>query len=244
MLYDTTLCIGCHSCSNGCRAWNNTTPEPDSSGLYDAPDDLSADTWTIIKAYKGTEEYSFVKHQCMHCIDPACVNVCPVQALQKTDTGAVTYDASRCIGCRYCMMACPWHIPRTEWDETFPHIEKCTFCADRLVVGQGPNCAEVCPTGALIWGRRDEMLAEAEERLAKAPDRYVNHVYGKDEVGGTSVLYLSHVPFEKIGLPRVSAKPHAELSEEIANFGTPSALLAVAGVLAAVHWVSKRREQE
>jgi formate dehydrogenase iron-sulfur subunit len=244
MLYDATKCIGCNACSNGCRDWNKTTPEPDPSGLHDAPRDLSGDTWTIIQAYKGEGEYSFVKYQCMHCAEPACVSACPVQALQKTVTGAVTYDASRCIGCRYCMVACPFHVPRFQWNKTFPRIAKCTFCVDRLKVGDGPRCAEYCPTGALIWGLWDEMLAEAEKRLTDNPDRYVNHIYGKDEAGGTSVFYLSHVPFEKLGLPTLDSKPHAETSETVAVFGTPTALLAVAGVLTGVHWVAKRRAEE
>jgi formate dehydrogenase beta subunit len=241
MLYDATKCIGCNACSNGCRDWNRTTPEPDPSGLYDAPQDLSGDTWTIIKLYQGEGEYSFVKHQCMHCAEPACVSACPVQALQKTETGAVTYDPKRCIGCRYCMVACPFHVPRFEWDEVLPRIAKCTLCNDRLVDGKGPRCAEYCPTGALIWGQWDELLAEAEERLAANPDRYVNHIYGKDEAGGTSVFYLSQVPFEKLGLPKLDPEPHAELSEAVAIYGTPSALLGVAGLLTGVYWITKRR---
>jgi formate dehydrogenase iron-sulfur subunit len=164
MLYDATKCIGCNACSNGCREWNKTTPEPSPNGLYDAPQDLSGDTWTLIKAYQGEGEYSFVKQQCMHCVEPACVSACPVQALHKAETGAVVYSQERCIGCRYCMMACPFHIPRFEWDEILPRIVKCTLCNDRLEEGQGPRCAEVCPTGALIWGHWEELLAEAEER--------------------------------------------------------------------------------
>ena len=245
MLYDTTKCIGCNACSNACRDWNHTGPEPSPDGLYDAPQDLSGDTWTIIKVYQGEEgEYSFVKQQCMHCVDPACTSACPVQALEKNDNGAVVYDAARCIGCRYCMVACPFHIPQFEWGETFPRITKCTLCADRLAVGDGPRCAEYCPTGALIWGHWDEMLAEAERRLAEHPDRYVNHIYGKDDAGGTSVFYLSHVPFEKLGLPNLDPEPHPELSNNVATFGTPTALLAVAGFLTGVHWFAKRREEE
>lgn len=244
MLYDATKCIGCNACSNGCREWNKTAPEPDPSGLYDAPQDLSGDTWTLIKVYEGEGEYSFVKHQCMHCVEPACVSACPVQALHKTETGAVVYSQERCIGCRYCMMACPFHIPRFEWDEVLPRIVKCTLCNDRLEEGQGPRCAEVCPTGALIWGHWEELLAEAEERLAAHPDRYVNHIYGKDEVGGTSVFYLSHVPFEKLGLPDYGHEPAPELSNGVAVYGTPSALLGVAGLLTGVFWVTKRRADQ
>jgi formate dehydrogenase beta subunit len=244
MLYDTTKCIGCNACSNACRSWNQTTVEKDPSGLYDAPRELSGDTWTIIQLYQGEGEHAFVKHQCMHCIHPACASACPVQALHKTEKGPVIYDPSRCIGCRYCMVACPFNIPRFEWDEVLPRIVKCTFCNDRLEEGLGPNCAEACPTGALIWGRRDELLAEAEARLAANPDRYVNHIYGKDDAGGTSVLYLSHVPFEKLGFPEPDSESIPELSEKVAIYGTPSALLGVAGLLTGVYWITKRRAEQ
>jgi formate dehydrogenase iron-sulfur subunit len=243
MLYDSTKCIGCHACSNACRDWNKTTPELDASGLYDAPRDVSADTWTLIKLFQGEGEHAFVKRQCMHCVHPACVSACPVAALKKLDTGPVVYDAKRCIGCRYCMVACPFGIPCFEWDETVPFIAKCTFCHDRLVTGQGPNCAEWCPTGALIWGRRDELVAEAQSRLATSPNRYMNHIYGKDDVGGTSVLYLSSVPFEKLGLPDLGSEPMPELSDKVVAAATPIMLLVVAGLMSGVYWATKRRAE-
>lgn len=243
MLYDATKCIGCHACTNACRDWNETLVEKDPTGLYDAPLDLSGDTWTLIRLFQGEGEYSFVKRQCMHCVHPACVSACPVQALKKLNTGPVVYDSERCIGCRYCMFACPFGVPCFEWDETSPVISKCTFCNDRLADDLGPNCAEWCPTGALIWGRRDQLLAEAEERLAANSDRYVNHIYGKDDVGGTSVLYLSSVPFENIGLPDLGTEPMPELSDQVVAVVTPVALLAVAGLMSGVYWASKRRAE-
>ena len=206
ILYDPTKCVGCRACQNACKGWNGNPAEPDPTGLYDAPMELSADTWTLIQLYEGNGERSFVKLQCMHCLEPACVSACPVHALEKADEGPVTYNPTRCIGCRYCMVACPFGVPRFEWDEVIPAVAKCTFCNDRLAVGDGPACAEVCPTGALIWGKRGELLTEAKGRIADSPGKYENRVYGEDDVGGTSVLYLSHVSFENQGFPELGSE--------------------------------------
>jgi formate dehydrogenase iron-sulfur subunit len=243
MLYDTTLCIGCRACQNACREWNKTDVEQDASGLYDAPLELSADTWTLIQLYEQGGEHSFVKHQCMHCLHPACVSACPVQALQKTAEGPVTYDLNRCVGCRYCMTACPFSVPRFEWDEAIPVIAKCTFCVDRLAAGDGPNCAEKCPTGALIWGRRGDLLAEAEGRLANSSGKYVNQIYGKDDGGGTSVLYLSHVSFDKLGFPELGTRPIPELNDRLSPIILPSLFVGVPLVLAGVRYMATRRQK-
>jgi formate dehydrogenase beta subunit len=242
MLYDATICVGCNACTNACRQWNNTTPEPDEREVYDAPKELSADTWTMIQLYQGENEYSFVKRQCMHCVDPACVSGCPVQALQKTAEGPVTYDKDRCIGCRYCMYACPFHVPRFEWDTAqSPVIAKCTLCADRIKDGiGGPACAERCPTGALIWGKRGDLIAEAEKRISEEPARYVDHVYGKDDAGGTSVMYLSGVSFEKLGLEDLGTSPIPEISEGTANIVLPGILVGGPLLLGMIRMTAKR----
>ncbi len=244
MLYDTTLCIGCRACQTACREWNQTTVETDLTGLYDAPQELSGDTWTLIQIYEGESERSFVKHQCMHCLHPACVSACPARALEKAENGPVVYDAKRCIGCRYCMVACPFRVPRYEWDEVLPKIVKCTFCSDRLAVGDGPNCAEWCPVGALIWGTRDELITEAERRLAAEPDRYVNHIYGLHDAGGTSVLYLSHVPFEKIGLPELGDEPMPGLSERMGSVVLPGLIVGVPILLAGIRYLKRKEATE
>jgi formate dehydrogenase beta subunit len=240
MLYDTTLCVGCNACTNACRQWNHTASERDASGLYDAPQELTADTWTLIQLYQGEGEASFVKRQCMHCVYPGCVSGCPVHALQKTAEGPVTYDPDRCIGCRYCMYACPFHVPRFEWNKVIPEIKKCTLCDDRILSGLGPACAEICPTGALIWGKRNDLLAEAHARLDAEPKRYINHVYGEDDAGGTSVLYLSHVPFDKLGLPIVSTEPVPHVSEEMSEFVLPAVIIGGTITLAAIRLISRR----
>jgi formate dehydrogenase beta subunit len=244
MLYDTTKCIGCRACQNACRDWNRTTVEPDPTGLHDAPMELSGDTWTLIQLYDGGSERSFVKHQCMHCLHPACVSACPVGALQKTAEGPVTYDPKRCIGCRYCMVACPFGVPRFEWDEVLPKVAKCTFCNDRLAVGDGPNCAEACPTGALIWGRRGELLAEAKHRLADKPDKYLDHIYGEHDGGGTSVLYLSHVPFGKLGFPELGPEAVPALNDWLAPIILPSIFIGGTAILAGAYYLAGRKAKE
>lgn len=134
----------------------------------------------------------------MHCDEPACASVCPVGSLHKEANGAVVYDADKCIGCRYCMMACPWSVPSYQWDSPVPFVRKCTMCNDRQQLGKAPACVSGCPTGALQFGRREDLLNEARTRIAKNPDRYVDHIYGEKEAGGTGVMYLSAIPFAEL----------------------------------------------
>jgi Fe-S-cluster-containing dehydrogenase component len=204
LLYDTTLCIGCKACVVACADANERVRDTAwSEGKWMAPVDLNGNTKNIIKLYDdGAGERSFVKQQCMHCIDPACANACMLGALKKREFGIVSYDPSLCVGCRYCQMACPFNIPKFEWADAYsPQIVKCELCRHRLADGKEPACTEVCPREAVIFGKRADLLNEAHRRLAAYPDRYVPKVYGETEAGGTQVLYLSHVPFEKIGLP-------------------------------------------
>lgn len=211
MLYDSVKCVGCRACQTACKHRSNLPPETDPQGTYEMPRDLSANTWTLIQLYQGENEASFVKHQCMHCIDPACVSVCPVGALQKLESGPVIYHGERCIGCRYCMAACPFGIPKSQWDKALPLIQKCDFCADRQANGEAPACGEVCPTGALIYGTRQQMLETAYARLEK-DSRYYPHVYGETEAGGTSMVYISDVIPDKIGFPKLSDQDLPALS--------------------------------
>ena len=179
----------------------------------------------------------------MHCVDPACVSGCPVQALQKTSAGPVIYDQDRCIGCRYCMYACPFHVPRFDWETArFPVIAKCHFCYEsRIQTGKGgPACADRCPTGALVWGKRSDLLAEAQRRMDAEPHRYVNKIYGQDDVGGTSVIYLSHVPFDKLGLEDLGTDPVPMISEQTSNIVLPTIFVGGPLILAAIRYVQKR----
>jgi formate dehydrogenase beta subunit len=247
MLYDTTLCIGCKACMVACREANDLEPDTGwSGGLYQAPADLNASTKNIIKLYQDGTDRSFMKAQCMHCIDPACVAACMVGALKKREHGIVSWDGTRCVGCRYCQIACPFNIPKFEWRSANPRIVKCELCRHRLAKGQEPACTEVCPKHAVIYGTRAALLAEAKKRLAENPGKYVNKVYGEHDGGGTQVLYLSHIAFEKLGLPTLTDRPVPELVRHVQDtiykgFAAP---LVLFGVLGAIVMRNRKAEQD
>ncbi len=246
MLVDLTRCVGCGWCQKACRE-SNDLPEK-SGSLEGVSSELTADTWTAAQYHQfevdGRPYRVFVKRQCMHCLHPACVSACPVNALQKTESGPVVYDASRCIGCRYCMVACPFGIPKFQWEDALPTICKCTFCADRQEAGLAPACSSACPTGALTFGDRQDLIAVAEARIAADPDNYVAHIYGQEEVGGTSWLYLSPVPFDELGFPVVEPEAVTALSEAVATFGTAGMATGVTALLAGVYYWFGRRSDE
>jgi len=246
LLYDTTLCIGCKACVVACADANGLARDTAwSDGKWQAPLDLNASTKNIIKLYHDGAERSFVKQQCMHCIDPACANACMLGALKKGAMGIVSYDPTLCVGCRYCQMACPFNIPKFEWANAFtPQIVKCELCRHRLAQGQEPACTEVCPRQAVIFGRRADLLAEAHKRLADHPQRYVPRVYGETEAGGTQVLYLSHVPFDKLGLPDYGpgSIPDTQRTIQHGIYQGFVAPLALYGVLAGVLMRNRRGE--
>jgi formate dehydrogenase iron-sulfur subunit len=213
------------------------------------PQDLRFDQWTVVNPVTGCnadgiEVTRNVKTQCMQCLEPTCVSVCPVGAMTKSELGPILYSADRCIGCRYCIMACPFDIPKFEWDGgMFAVIGKCQFCAQtRLAEGKLPACAESCPTGALKFGRRDTLLFEARARIKTQPEKYVNHIYGENEAGGTAWLYLSDVPFENIGFKsNVETAPMPPLTWEVLS-KIPIMAGAMAGLFGTVAWSLNRRE--
>jgi formate dehydrogenase iron-sulfur subunit len=246
VLYDATKCIGCRGCQTACKQWNQMPATATTNyGTYENPPQLSATNFTKIR-FTETEDngkfhFVFTKLQCMHCEEPACATACPVSALQKRPEGAVTYDDKRCFGCRYCMTACPFGIPTFQWDTPTPWIRKCTFCFDRQSGGLKPACVTTCPTGALKYGERDELLVEAHQRIQDAPDKYVDHIYGEHEVGGTSWLYLSPIPFEKLGFKKLQDEAVIVNAERAMSFVLP-VLGSMAVLMTGIYWVAKRRE--
>ncbi|QIM69428.1 hydrogenase 2 operon protein HybA [Basfia succiniciproducens] len=238
MLYDSTLCVGCQACVAECQKINGTPVNPKGEQTWSNNDKLSPFTRNVIQVWsegEGTNKdqpqngYAYIKKQCMHCVDPNCVSVCPVQALTKNPkTGIVGYDPDICTGCRYCMVACPFDVPKYDYDNPLGQISKCELCnqkgVERIDQGKLPGCCHVCPTGAIIFGSREELMAEAKRRLSMTqgtdyefPRQHVNskdkyqakipayeqHIYGEIEGGGTQVLVLSGVPFENLGLPQL-----------------------------------------
>ena len=251
MLVDTTLCVGCRACVVACKQWNHNPVSPlddvNKNNTIDTSPLLKADTFTNIRATEikeGTDsKWIYTKLQCMHCEYPACAVACIVGALVKTPNGPVTYDETKCIGCRYCMTACPFGIPNFEWEKTIPWIRKCTFCASRQEQGLQPACSGTCPTGALKFGLREDLIAEAKRRIAADPDNYENYVYGENEVGGTSWIYLSSVPFEKLGLNKHIEEP-VTVNVQRAMGIIPFVLGGVAVLMSGIYWIAKRRAKQ
>jgi formate dehydrogenase iron-sulfur subunit len=236
ILTDTTKCIGCHQCVEACKKVNHLAN--DVPRRWDADDGLSARNWTSIL---GEADNKYVRKQCRHCLEPACASACPVGALHKTDIGAVIYDNSKCLGCRYCMMACPFGIPRYDWNQIVPYVRKCILCYDRIKAGGQPGCTEVCPTKATIFGDRDELLAEARRRISGNPGKYLNRVWGESEVGGTSVLYISDIDLSFLTHgEHFGAKP-LPATTRVAMEAVPYTFLGVSATMTGLCWIIGRR---
>ncbi len=235
LLFDVTKCVGCGSCMTACRE-KNGLPETETPDLTDKQ-------FTVVKKAAGKGEEIYYRRLCMHCQDPTCASVCPVGAVKKTAAGPVVYNADICLGCRYCVQACPFDVPRYEWSSLTPRLRKCTFCADRVAAGKPNACAEACPTGATIAGERGALLQEARARIAAEPDKYVPKIYGEHEAGGTSVLFLSPVPFSKLGLPEnLPAEPLPLLTFRVLSKIPP--FVGAGGVLlAGLWWITQRRNE-
>ena len=235
LLYDATLCIGCKQCEKAC-AEQNKLPYDDAI----AAEETQSDHKFTVVLTKGDK---FMRRLCMNCADPACASVCPVAALRKTPAGPVIYEESRCMGCRYCMVACPFGVPKYEWSKLFPRVQKCTMCPDRVSQGNPTACAEICPTGATKFGEREELLEEAQKRLRDNPSAYVNHIYGVNEVGGTSVLLLSSVGFEQFGYPTDKTGDPLPMFTYRVLSRIPDFVPLGGIALGGVWWITHRREE-
>ena len=246
VLVDTTRCVGCRACEAACSEANHLAePEkPGDAAVFASRRRTGPTSFTVVnkstaKSPNGEDRYA--KTQCMHCVSPACASGCVVGALEKTPAGPVVYHADQCIGCRYCMIACPFSVPKYEYAKAVPLVKKCTFCAERQGQGLPPACTEACPSGALMFGKRADLLEEARTRIYQNPTRYTHEIYGENEAGGTSWLYLSDVPFTSLALPgEIEKRSYPEFAE-----GALSAVPLVATLwpplLMGLYTFSKRR---
>ncbi|MFW5739673.1 MAG: 4Fe-4S dicluster domain-containing protein, partial [Myxococcota bacterium] len=250
LLHDTTLCVGCRSCEAACKEVNGHPPleKPiDDKTVFQEHRRVTPTQFTVVNRHKeanGREQPVYRKHQCMHCNEPCCASVCLVHAFEKTPEGPVLYDPDVCLGCRYCVMACPYNALSYEYDSAFdPKVMRCTMCYPRIKEGKDPGCAEACPTGAIIYGEREELLKVAKERIGKNPERYVDHVFGEHEFGGTSWLTLAGVPFGDLKLHEGATH------ESLPAIGTsylsvvPLVVTIYPGLLMAFYAFSRRKDR-
>ena len=237
ILYDATQCVGCLECEAACAKQNGLPYDDEIAKVKKTYD--SKFTYVATKEADGEKYMRFL---CMHCEDPTCASVCPVKALVKTADGPVVYDASKCMGCRYCMMACPFEVPKYEWSKAIPTVRKCIMCSERVAAGGTTACTEACPTGATMFGDRDLMIAEARKRIAENPLQYVAHIYGEKEAGGTDVMMLSSVPFDEFGLPaNLGTESLPSITEGVLSH-VPDVVTVGSAVLGGIYWITHRRE--
>jgi Fe-S-cluster-containing dehydrogenase component len=286
MLYDSTLCVGCKACVAACKEVNGmpATFEGDKKA-HDWARDLSPDTYNVIKVYRDGDAavkdrqkngFAFEKRSCMHCVDPGCVSVCPVTAMQRDPvTGIVTHHPDVCIGCRNCMVGCPYNVPQYDYNNPFGEINKCQMCnqkgVERIDKGYSTACAQVCPTGATLFGTRESLLKEAKKRMQlkageiynyprdnidkdtsyheKVVPKYKKHIWGEKEAGGTNVLHISTIDFDKLGMPPLKERSSASVAETVQHtlyqyMAAPAVLLAGLAYAAAKNSKSDKNDKE
>ncbi len=271
ILYDSTICIGCQACMSACKKANDMPPDPVvENSPWDNPRDLSSKTLTVIQRHYDPEipkgGSAFIKKQCMHCVDPGCVSACPVSAMTKDPkTGVVTYNKDACIGCRYCQIACPYNVPKFEWDKPLPQIIKCQLCSHLIEKGGISACCSGCPTGASLFGPVELLKKEAQRRLQYNPGeiyefpledirsgrtvphtaaKYTPHVFGETELGGSQVMYLSAVDFDKFGLPDLPDESYASMTESIQHTLYKGMFLPIVLLVGLVYSVKRNTEDD
>jgi formate dehydrogenase iron-sulfur subunit len=242
VLVDTTRCIGCRKCEQACAATNgNPVPDIDDKSVFKSPRSTSTKAWTVVNRYNTEKGVVFVKRQCMHCNQPACASACLVKAMLKQENGPIIWRESKCMGCRYCMISCPFDIPKFEYESPVPKIQKCNFCYTRLSDGKKPACVEACPMEALSFGTRRSLIKSAETRINSNPDRYHDHIYGEMEAGGTGWIYLSSVSFDQIGFKTDIAQiPYPEYTKGFL-YSVPFIFVLLPTFLLGISHLTKRK---
>jgi Fe-S-cluster-containing dehydrogenase component len=246
VLYDSTRCVGCQTCEFACAAANNL-PEPDPED-YPMPGTIrktNEHRRTVINAFEHEELGEiYVKNQCMHCSQPACASACLTKAMYKTEVGPVIWRDEKCMGCRYCMVSCPFDVPRFEYHSSNPDIVKCNMCIDRLKEGEKPACVTECPAEALTFGPRRELIKEARRRIQENPGVYYDGIYGEHEAGGTGFLYISPVPFEELGFnTKIQKKSYPELTKGFL-YSVPSIFILWPAMLLGIHNATKNNPEK
>jgi Fe-S-cluster-containing dehydrogenase component len=243
ILIDTTRCAGCRSCEFAC-AEANGLPEPDlDEAVLDAERRTSVTQWNVVNRFQTDAGEIYAKRQCMHCVQPACASACLTKAMLKTREGPVVWRGEKCMGCRFCMISCPFDVPKFEYDSANPRIQKCRLCWSRVSQGELPACVENCPAEALMFDRRAKLLEEARRRIYENPDQYFHGIYGEHEAGGTSALYLSSVPFDQIGFRTDLAKESYPGLTEDFLYGVPVVLTVLPAFLLALSQATKREPE-
>lgn len=253
VLVDTTVCIGCRKCEWACKTAHELNTQSiesyDDRTVFNLRRRPDSKALTVVNEYHNVNSDELpidVKVQCMHCDHPACVSACIVGAFSKEENGSVIWDGGKCIGCRYCMIACPFQIPAFEYEEVLkPDIKKCDFCFERTAAGKLPACIEICPVEAVTYGRREDLVKAAHQRIKNYPNRYINRVFGEYEVGGTAWIYLANKEFEQLEFPKLGKDAAPGVSEAIqhgifAYFVPPVALYALLG---GVMWINKNKKK-
>jgi Fe-S-cluster-containing dehydrogenase component len=249
LLHDTTLCVGCRSCEAACKEVNGLPPAEAPIGdtrIFDTVRRTTETSLTVVNRYletDGDRPAVYRKLQCMHCNEPCCATVCPVHAFEKTPEGPVLYHPELCMGCRYCVMACPYYALAYEYDNPLtPRVMRCTMCYDRIKEGRLPGCAEACPMGAITFGERDELIEVARERIRKFPDRYINHIFGEHEFGGTSWMILAGEPFAELDLGEgLTYEPLPAIATSYLGV-VPLVITIYPGLLLGMYAFSKRQQ--
>ncbi|KPK00720.1 MAG: hypothetical protein AMJ60_00255 [Desulfobacterales bacterium SG8_35] len=244
MLHDTTRCIGCQACERACCE-KNGFPLPEKEPEIGSQRNTGPQALTVVNAGAAGDKGSvFCKTQCMHCDQPACVSACLVNAMYKTKEGPVIWREDKCMGCRYCMIACPYDVPKFEYGSLNPKIRKCVMCYDRISEGKMPACADACPQEAILFGRRGDLLDIARKRIYDHPSEYVRHIYGENEVGGTNMLYLAGVPFEQLGFRTdLGTTPYPEYTKTFL-YSVPLALLLAPAFMLGVRQATKGKNDK